>query len=273
MFDGLLLGFLSGLVQGITEWLPISSKTLLFFIYYAWGVSAVDSYILSIVLNGSTGIAPIIYFKKELSRMVKKFPEIFSGREDGDLKVVKFLLFSSIVTGLVGVPLSLIPLSILTNLSARSTLIMIGTLLLLTALLNLWRMNIDKEERRFYDVRMKDALIVGFSQAFSVLPGISRSGITILTLVLLGFKVEDSLILSFLMSIPVTLGGSLYMYLASPRVLGSLQPYELLIPIITALTISIPVISFLIKLSKRFKAHIFLFGLSILTILSGLFST
>ncbi|MCS7126051.1 MAG: undecaprenyl-diphosphate phosphatase [Aigarchaeota archaeon] len=273
MFDKLILGFLSGLIQGVTEWLPISSKTILFFIYYAWGLSAVDSYILSIFLNGSTFVAATIYFRRELSRMLKVSPKIFSSNINHDVMILKFLIISSIVTGIIGIPLSFIPLSILEKLNPRDILIFIGILLMVTAFINLWRTRIGIESKSIHDVSIRDAVIVGFTQSLSVLPGISRSGITILALALCGFKIEDSLTLSFLMSIPVTLGGSIYMYLTSPRVLEALQPHEILISISTAIIISIITISILLKLSRRFKSHIFLTGLSILTILSGILST
>jgi undecaprenyl-diphosphatase len=266
MFQNIFLGFLSGLIQGVAEWLPVSSKTMLFFIFYLCSLSPSDSYLLSLLLNGSTVIAASIYFRRELLRMLNLPNRI----DDASLKLLIFLIISTLVTGILGVLLSTLSINLLSRLHSSDALIFIGFMLFVTALLNWWRMKIKTIKKSINDVNVYDALIAGIAQSFSILPGVSRSGVTMLALLLRGYDVKDSLIISFLMSIPATLGGSIYAYIISPKIFEFLGLTEVLFSFSVATIISLATINMLLRLSQKFKSHIFLSGLSIITIIHGL---
>mgnify|MGYP000538089684 CR=1 FL=1 len=267
MIENILLGFLSGLIQGVTEWLPISSKTMLFFIFHLWSLSPSDSYMLSLLLNGSTAIAASIYFRRELLKMLSLTTNI----DDASLRLLIFLIISTLVTGILGIFLSMLSIDLLSKLNSSDALIFIGSMLFVTAFLNWWRIKIKSMKKSINDVNIPDALIAGLAQSFSILPGISRSGVTMLALILRGYDVKDSLIISFLMSIPATLGGSIYAYIVSPEVFEVLGLAEIFFSITIVVTVSLAMINLLLRLSQKFKSHLFLLGLSIITILSGSF--
>lgn len=266
MFEDALLSFLSGVIQGVTEWLPISSKTMLFFLFHLWGLSSEDSYMLSLMLNGSTIAAASIYFRKELIRLLG-----LSRKADSGFSLLIFLIVSTLVTGILGVILYRFSISFMTHLGSNELLIFIGCMLLVSALVNWLRMRINPVEKTINDVNLVDAFITGIAQSFSVLPGISRSGVTILALVIRRYNVKDSLTVSYLMSIPVTLGGSVYAYISSPKAFQILDVYEVSFSVIVATIVSLAIISVLLRLSQKLKPHLFLSSLSIITILSGLF--
>jgi len=266
MSQNMLLGFLLGLIQGVTEWLPISSKTMLFFVFHLWNLSTTDSYLLSLLLNGSTVIAASIYFRRELLRMLNLPTRI----DDASLKLLIFLIISTLVTGALGILLSTLSINLLNRLHPSAALIFIGFMLFVTALLNWWRVKIKSVKKSINDVNISDALIAGIAQSFSIFPGVSRSGVTMLALILRGYDVKDSLIISFLMSIPATLGGSIYAYITSPRILEFLGLTEVLFSFSVATIISLATINMLLRLSQKFKSHVFLSGLSIITIIHGL---
>ncbi|MEM2469815.1 MAG: undecaprenyl-diphosphate phosphatase [Nitrososphaerota archaeon] len=265
MFEDVLLSFLSGVIQGVTEWLPISSKTMLFFLFHLWGISTQYSYMLSLILNGSTIAAASIYFRKELVRLLG-----LSRKADSNLSLLMFLVVSTFVTGILGVILHRFLLSFMTELSSSGLLIFIGCMMFVSALVNWLRMKMNPVEKTMNDVNLTDAFITGVAQSFSVLPGISRSGVTILVLVIRRYNVKDSLTISYLMSIPVTLGGSIYAYITYPKVFQMLDVYEALFSVIVATIVSLAMISILLRLSQKLKPHLFLSTLSIITILSGL---
>ncbi len=266
MFEKILLGFISGIVQGVTEWLPVSSKTMLFFIFHMQDLSPTDSYMLSLLLNGSTVLAASIYFRRELYRMLKS---IWS-RDSIDFRLLVFLIISTFITGLLGIFFSKSLIILLSELSSRDVMIFVGAMLSVTAFLNWWRRKIRSSEKRISDIDTLDALLIGVAQSFSVIPGVSRSGVTVLALVLRGYNVKDSLVISFLMSIPATLGGSIYSYIMSPKSFEVLELGGVLLSVAVATIISLTMIPLLLKLSYKVRSDIFLAGLSFITIISGL---
>ncbi|MCF8885089.1 MAG: undecaprenyl-diphosphate phosphatase [Nitrososphaerota archaeon] len=266
--DEKVLAFLLGLIQGVFEWLPVSSKTILMFLLYAWSSTTTTSYILSIFLNGSTVLAAVLYFRREILRILRT---IFYRNDIEGFVILKFLIVSTLITGLFGVPISLLLIEFLSSLSSKMYIIFIGALFSITALLNWMRFKIKNRFKTMEEAGLREAFIAGLAQSFSTIPGVSRSGVTILALTIMGFKPRDSLTLSFLMSIPVTFGGSLYMYLVSPRILETLDFEMLIIAFSTALITSILLISVLFKLADKLKPQFFLITLSVVTVILGLF--
>lgn len=267
MSEKILLGFISGVVQGLTEWLPVSSKTMLFFIFHLWGLSSTDSYTLSLLLNGATILAASIYFRRELLRILQSILR----RDSRNFRLFVFLTITTFITGVLGISFSMFLIGPILRISSRNVSIFVGAMWSVSAFSNWWRRKIKSVEKTVDDVNVLDALLIGIAQSFSVIPGVSRSGITILALVLRGYNVKDSLSISFLMSIPATLGGSLYAYVTSPKVLEIFGVFEAIFSLAVATIVSLAIIPLLLRISREFRSDIFLGGLSILTMLSGLF--
>jgi len=108
---------------------------------------------------------------------------------------------STTLTALIGIPIMMLGLDKL-NLPGKVATLIIGIFLIITGLLQLIRAKVAILSR---EIRLTDAVPVGFLQGFSILPGISRSGITVSSLLLMGYDAKKAIRISFLMSIPVIL--------------------------------------------------------------------
>ncbi len=257
-FWELLSGLLAGMVQGVAEWLPISSKTLLIIIFLSLGLTPGQAYMLGLFLNGATSLAAIIYFRHEIHGILHAKDEMSRG-------VLYFILASIPMTGLVAIPLSMLTLRFVG--SGREMMILVGVLLIITGLMTWRSKNLMTGVEKLPSIR--DGVIVGAAQGFSSLPGISRSGITLLVLITLGYKPRQALMLSFLMGIPATLGGSFYSLIASLPT-SPLNINIIFTGVIAAILVSIPTIHTLISISTRIHTHLFVWSLAAITLISAI---
>jgi len=261
----LLIALLAGLIQGVTEWLPVSSKTLILLTLLTYGFEAQTAYLMGLVINGATAVAAILYFRGEILEMLSSIRPMRRSREG--LILLKFLTISTIVTGLIAIPLAQASRK-LVSFDENFAMIIMGSLFLLTTILTWLRTRMSGGVDKVGKVGLIDAVLAGFAQGFSALPGISRSGITIFTLILLGHSSRDSLRLSFLMGIPATIGGIVYSYAAMPILIES-RILILTISSLTAIIVSLFTISSLLKLSERLKTYLFTLILAMITIAVG----
>jgi len=263
-YQELFLGVISGLVQGVFEWIPVSSKTILLLIFYWVGFSPSMAYLLGLFLNGSTAAAAIIYFRKDVLKMLRGLRSRGEGRS-----LLIFLTLSTLTTGVTAIPLAGLVAGGLELLNKVSMLI-IGFLYVLMSVL-LWvreRMTVKAGSVGFSP--FKDGVLAGLAQGFSALPGVSRSGVTILALLALGHHPLTALRLSFLMSIPATLGGTIYVALIHEQALVTASPLILASSSITAITSSVLMIALLLKASEKLKPHFLTLILALITILTAL---
>ena len=230
-----LQAFVIGVVQGITEWLPVSSQGVvilvqdIFFDNILTGDFLIE---LAILLHLGTTLAAIIYFRhsivallKELRHLHGNHPDPHKGivgwttgllRFDGGDKAMQrlgsFLIVATIVSGVVGLVLLRILRQVIQDDSNESNgaifMLVIGIALLVTAFLQYNKKQGGRRETK--DLNVRDALFIGFIQGFAVIPGLSRSGTTTAGLLMRNFKNSHSLKISFLMSIPVVLGSEHY---------------------------------------------------------------
>jgi len=246
------LGVVSGIAQGVFEWLPVSSKTILLMMFYWLGASPAQAYVIGLFLNGSTAAAAALYFRKDLIEAIKELGEPGShGR-----RLLVFLTASTLVTGTIAVPLAYLTTEIFTALRKLS-MILIGVMFCaLTAIL--WiEERLGKRDAAVRSLRLRDGILAGLAQGFSALPGMSRSGLTIFALLALGYKPPEAIKLSFLMSVPATIGGSIYAYALCREALAPLTAATLIASTAAALTTSILTIAALLKISQKIKPHLF----------------
>ena len=266
LIQELLAAFTAGLVQGTAEWLPISSKTLILLILLVYGFEASNAYLIGLAINGATAIAAIIYFRREILEILSSIrsPQTY---EQG-FALLKFLIVSTMITGLTAVPLAQVSRKLI-SFNENIAVIIMGFLFLLTTFFTWLRVRMAREVKVLEaKVDLIDAVLAGFAQGLSALPGISRSGITIFTLILLGHNSRDSLKLSFLMGIPATIGGIIYSYAAMPTLIGS-RTIFLMVSSFTAIVVSLLVISSLFRLSEKLKTYMFTLILAVVTIIIG----
>ncbi len=188
------------MVQGVSEWLPISSEGINSLIMVNFfGKTLADAVVYSIWLHTGTVLAAVVYFRDEILKLLENFPlYVKNPKKDTDENhLTTFLIASTALTGIIGLPLLLLGIG-RANFSGEMATAFIGLLLIFTGLLQKYSRRPSGEG----DITLKDSALVGSLQAFSVLPGISRSGITTSVLLLRKHEARSALKLSFLMSIP-----------------------------------------------------------------------
>lgn len=246
----LLSAALLGILQGITEWLPISSsgQSMLVLMNFL-NLEPASALGFAIYLHIGTLLAVIIKFRRELSDVAK------SGLEN---KLLKFLVVSTIFTGIVGVPIYRVVSDNFTSAAGEKATGVIGILLIVTGLVIYFSKN-KFGKKGINDSNIWDMIILGAVQGLAILPGISRSGVTIAALLFRNFKQEDALKLSFLISIPAVVGA-----VTLSSVQGNVAfETSLFAGILLSLVTGYLAIDILLKISKKIRFDIFcvLFGL------------
>ncbi len=183
-----------GLLQGVLEWLPVSSQGNLVVLAIAFlGLEPKYALSLSVYLHLGTGLAALVYFRDEVAGILRR-------RTDRDRELFRFLLIATILTGLIGFPI--FTFVRLTSLYGEALLVLTGLALLATGVMQ--RDRESDETRAPTRLEVRDGLSLGVVQGLSAIPGLSRSGVTTTALLLKGYPGEEALRLSFLMSIPAS---------------------------------------------------------------------
>ncbi len=185
-----------GIIQGLTEFLPVSSsghlelgRTIL---GTTWDTSS--NMMFTVTVHGATALATVVTFQKDIRNIISGF---FKGNTE-ERRFALALLLSMLPAGIVGLFYN----DVIEMLFAGNVL-MVGIMLIITGLLLFLA---DRAKKTHKKVTYVDALVIGISQAIAILPGISRSGATISTSVLLGIDREQAARFSFLMVVPLILG-------------------------------------------------------------------
>lgn len=194
-FEALILGIL----QGLTEYLPVSSSGHLAIGSALFGIQGEDNLTFTIVLHVATVLSTLVILWKEIDWI---FKGLFKFQMNDETKYVLNIIVSMIPIGIVGVFFKDKVEKIF-----GLGLLVVGCMLLLTALLLTF--SYYAKPRQKEKISMRDAFIIGIAQACAVMPGLSRSGSTIATGLLLGDKKEKLAQFSFLMVIPPILGEAL----------------------------------------------------------------
>ncbi len=188
-----------GLIQGLTEYLPVSSSGHLTIGQEILGVSSEDNLAFDVVVHVATVLSTLVVLWGEIVWLLKGF---FKFKMNEEMRYVINILVSMIPVGIVGVFFKEQVEAIF-----GSGLLVVGICLLVTAALLTF--TYFARPRQKEKIGVKDAFIIGVAQACAVLPGLSRSGSTIATGLLLGNKKERLAQFSFIMVIPPILGEAL----------------------------------------------------------------
>lgn len=187
-----------GAVQGLTEFLPVSSSGHLELMNALLGIKEEDSLLFAVAVHGGTVLSTLVVFRKQIMALLKG---LFRFEMNDETKFILKILISMIPVLIVGFTLQDQVEALFSG-----SLMIVGFMLLLTAAL-LWFSSVYKPRQR--ELSYKDSFIIGMAQALAVMPGLSRSGTTISTGLLLGVKREEVAPFSFLMVIIPILGANL----------------------------------------------------------------
>jgi undecaprenyl-diphosphatase len=273
----MLESIILGTIQGIAEWLPVSSEGMIFLVksnFFYNGESIKEIAGLALFLHFGTFLAALVYFRKDVWVLFKELKMLLpkavrplserSDRSNANKKVLVFLIISTLISGVLGYGL----LIWVNSLGAENNVevftkyinLIIGVLLLITAYLLIKAKR--GGERTDESLKISDGVILGLTQTFASLPGLSRSGLTVSALLLRKFNSESAIKLSFLMSLPIVLAGNIVL---------NLGEFSLSINSFLALLFSFAfgflTINILLKVAKKINFGYFVLVFGVLMIL------
>ena len=186
-----------GIVQGLTEFLPVSSSGHLEIGKVILGVNAEKSLIFTVVVHGATVLSTIVIFRKDIWNLLKG---LFAFKWNSETQYVAKIVISMIPVLILGFTYAEELESLFTG-----NMALVGSMLLVTALLLTFSYYAKQREK---NISYADSLIIGIAQALAVLPGVSRSGATISTGLLLKNKKDGIARFSFLMVLVPIIGAN-----------------------------------------------------------------
>ncbi|MEM3444374.1 MAG: undecaprenyl-diphosphate phosphatase [Thermoplasmata archaeon] len=249
-----------GIIQGITEWLPISSSGHFIVAQHLLGEEIPFSF--NIGLHFATMLVLIIFFRREILGVLKALKEIFLDVAHGisvkkavtvkpERKYPALVLISVIPTGVIGliVDLYIIDLYI-------KTLLPVGIAFIIQGFLNL-STKFGKEWKERGEIGLKDALAIGTMQGLATFSGLSRSGSTIATGVARGIRREEAARFSFLISLPAFIGAAIIESREMAGIGGTIDLQLMLIGGCTSFIVGLISLKLLMWVLRGKKFHLF----------------
>jgi len=254
------------ILQGLVEWLPISSSgQVLIFSVNFFGIPPEQAYSLSIWVHLGTTIAVVVKMRKEFIHIIKTIVPGKFEIEDIHVKNRNWLIYATIGTAITAIPLYLFfKFIIIKGFDATQgdiiTLVISGFLIITGIVLLIFKKKFGNKTIDSISDRelIKDSSISGLIQGIAILPGISRSGFTISTLIFEKYTQEQSLKLSFLMSVPVVLASiGMDVIFGEGSVFGTIDIFTILI--ITAVSFIVGYLSMelLLKIAQKINFSYF----------------
>ena len=242
-FEALILG----IIQGLTEYLPVSSSGHLAIGQALFGMSdGADNLMFTVAVHVATVLSTIVILWSEIDWIVRG---LFKCELNAETKYALNIVVSMIPVGIVGLFFKDYVEEIF-----GSGLLVVGFCLLITASLLIFSYYAKLRQKEH--ISWKDAFIIGLAQAVAVLPGVSRSGSTIATGLMLGNKKESMAQFSFLMVIPPILGEALLdvlKMLKGEDVMGGIEALPLAIGFVAAFLSGCVACKWMINIVKKGK--------------------
>ena len=254
-----LQSFLLGLIQGVTEFLPISSTAHLKVVPYLFGLADPGASISASLQLGSA-FAILYYFRHEVSELINASFSIYNDRKlfkDDNTKLVVFIFIASIPILIVGLSIKLFWPSF-TDSNFRGLFSIAVVSIVMSFLLALAE-TYGKKKKSYSDIKLKDIIFLGISQTLAIFPGVSRSGITLTSALFSGIERSTAARLSFLVGIPaITISGFVELItLSKTSLLIDIVP--LIIGIISSFISSIFAIDLFLKFLAKNNTLIFVY--------------
>lgn len=211
--ENILLSIFYGIVQGLTEFIPVSSSGHLAILHNLIGLEGFDDKILfTILLHLGTLVSVFILYRKDIGELIAGFFSLIGKLFSGN---VKYKMLATNEKFVVLVLIATAPLIVAAFLDKQieflaSSTKVIGVLLIINALILFLSDKIINGNKTAKNATPKNALFVGLTQIIAILPGISRSGSTITAGLINGFNRQFAVKFSFIMSIPTILGASIF---------------------------------------------------------------
>ena len=255
----IIKSFILGIVQGLTEFLPVSSsghieifKEILNFSY-----DSENGLFFTLILHLATAMSTLIYFWVDVKKIIYS---LFKLKKDENFNFSLMIIVSMIPAGLVG-----FFFENKINQLFNGNLLLVGSMLIITSTLLFVS---DKINNLKKELTVMNTFVIGIAQALAILPGISRSGSTIATSLFLGINRDLAAKFSFLMVIPIIVGSSLKMIIYDNLVFEEVIVINYIVGFLSALISGYYACKWMILLVRKSK----LFYFSIYCLIVGLIS-
>lgn len=244
----LLEAIILGIVQGLTEFLPVSSSGHLELVKFLFGNNLVaeESLLFTVSVHAATALSTIVIFRKDILEI---FKGLFQFEWNESSKFSLYIIISMIPAAFVGLFFD----DMLEQLFSGQILL-VGFMLIITALLLILA---DRAKNTHKSVGWKEAIIIGIAQAIAILPGISRSGATISTSVILGIDRTKAARFSFLMVVPLIMGKIAKDLLGGEFIMEENKLYMILIASLAAFISGLLACKWMISLVRNSNLYYF----------------
>lgn len=254
--NNIIAAIILGIVQGIAEFLPISSSAHLIIFRDVFGIGKGMGSDLALcfdlALHLGTLLAIAVFFFKDFLNMVVK--GVTKGVKDSDGKLFFQIIVATIPAAIVGVLFE----DVIEN-AIRTNYYLIATALIAMGIIIYYIDKKSKQEKNVKELSFKDALLIGCSQVFALIPGFSRSGTTIACARALKLNREDAAKFSFYLSAPVVLGACLLQFVKGEAIaLITSNVAIFLVGIVIAFIAGIICIKFLLQYLKKHDFKVFM---------------
>lgn len=251
-----------GVVQGVAEWLPISSKTqIMLAATTLMGATPAFAYSLGLFLEAASVVAALLYFRHIYVVALRAL----AGRGEGRRWLI-YMLITTAVTAAVGVPLYIAVKKALGPVPWGLLMVALGFAVIINAVL-LRSAASRTSLKGLEDMSLRDMALVGLAQALSVLPGLSRSGLTTSALLLLGYRPEEAFKASFVLVPIAGLGATVLAYLDQG---GLLVTREAVVAMAVGVMFSIITINALLRFAKSRHAALVNIVIGTIAVVAGL---
>ncbi len=255
----MLFYILLALFQGLFEWLPISSEGQTIIVATnAFGLLPEEAFSLSIFLHLGTTIAVLVRLRGDFFKIIKSFyPNPPPDVKPADTKKRNWIIYATIGTAITAVPLYFLIKEIFTAFQGDIITLLVAGFLVITGiiLLKTGRLYGEKTIELVSDEQVqKDSFLSGLVQGVSILPGISRSGVTVSANMFEKYDQEDALRLSFLMSVPVALAAiAMDLLFGDYPVIGNIPLTTLLVCTAVSFAVGYLTIELLLRVARKIQ--------------------
>jgi len=263
----LLIAILAGIVQGIVEWLPVSSQGNLSLVLTLVGTDPAVALQLALFLQVGTTLSAATYYRHEIQTALTAVPG-WRPQEayEGDNAIASYVLIASFMTGVVGIPLYIFAVDLVGQLTGGVFIAGIGVLLVATGILQLASGSVSMGGHTA--PTLADSVLVGAVQGVAILPGISRSGMTTSVFLFRSYEPPAAFRLSFLLSIPASLGAAVLTLLSAGGLPG-ISPTAAAVALGVSAVVGYLTIDALMDIVERVPFWVVCFGLGGLAIVGG----
>ena len=265
---------IAGIIQGLTEFLPVSSSGHLVIYATLFGEGEGGNLGFNVFLHFATLIAVIVVYRKDVWLLIRELfgaiGDIFKGKPDfksPDRRYLLMVVIATIPAVLVGGAFKVFEMD-----AMLENIFIVAVMLIVTAVFMFLVDRLEDKKLSAANAPLSKALLVGIIQAIAILPGLSRSGSTIFAGVLVGFKKEFAVRFAFILSIPAILGASVVELNSAMKNGFGIEPVSLVIGFIAALffgILAIRLIKLLINSNKFFIFGIYCLCVSVFAFLVG----